>query len=156
MMWQMCHVIDFIVQWYVSYLFFVFFSSTNKFFSFFKFTFYSIYISSVVCSMKVGSDWLKLHDDWSWPKSVKTNFQTWPNHIQLHTTGCMRFGPVFSTQWIYANRLRFRFKPKMGKNQTRPDQIRPLNTTSDSCLCHVARTFLLMYVLYNLCHLSYI
>src|SRR5271168_4052155 len=43
------------------------------------------------------------------------------NGVEPHTTGCVRFDPVFSTLRISMNRLRFRFEPKREKNRTEPD-----------------------------------
>src|ERR1700678_3928344 len=43
------------------------------------------------------------------------------NGVEPHTTGCVRFDPVFSTLRISMNRLRFRFEPKREKNWTEPD-----------------------------------
>src|SRR5271168_154170 len=43
------------------------------------------------------------------------------NGVEPHTTGCVRFDPVFSTLRISMNRLRFRFEPKREKNRTKPD-----------------------------------
>src|ERR1700678_1001861 len=43
------------------------------------------------------------------------------NGVELHTTGCVWFDPVFSTLTISMNRLQFRFEPKREKNQTEPD-----------------------------------
>src|ERR1700678_111018 len=40
------------------------------------------------------------------------------NGVEPHTTGCVRFDPVFSTLRISMNRLRFRFEPKREKNRT--------------------------------------
>src|SRR5271155_3711341 len=43
------------------------------------------------------------------------------NGVEPHTTGCVRFDPVFSTLRISMNRLWFRFEPKREKNRTEPD-----------------------------------
>src|SRR5271168_3560935 len=43
------------------------------------------------------------------------------DQVELHTTGCVQFDPVFSTLRIFMNRLRFRFEPKREKNRTEPD-----------------------------------
>src|ERR1700678_3212077 len=41
--------------------------------------------------------------------------------VELHTTGCVQFYPVFRTLRKFMNRLRFRFDPKREKNRTEPD-----------------------------------
>src|ERR1700678_3038959 len=43
------------------------------------------------------------------------------DQVELHTTGCVQFDPVFRTLRKYMNRLRFRFDPKREKNRTEPD-----------------------------------
>src|SRR5271168_3292505 len=42
------------------------------------------------------------------------------DQVELHTTGCVQFDPVFCTLRKYMNRLRFRFDPKREKNRTEP------------------------------------
>ena len=58
------------------------------------------------------------------------------NGVEPHTTGCVRFDPVFSTLRISMNRLRFRFEPKREKNRTEPD-FQTLFAGQDSELCHI-------------------
>src|SRR6202789_1747708 len=43
------------------------------------------------------------------------------DQVELHTTSCVQFDPVFRTLRKYMNRLRFRFEPKREKNRTEPD-----------------------------------
>src|ERR1700679_70676 len=43
------------------------------------------------------------------------------DQVELHTTGCVQFDPVFRTLRKNMNRLRFRFDPKREKNRTEPD-----------------------------------
>src|SRR5271168_3001240 len=50
------------------------------------------------------------------------------DQVELHTTGCVQFDPVFRTLRKYMNRLRFRFDPKREKNRTEPD-LQTLSST---------------------------
>src|SRR5271168_3190457 len=43
------------------------------------------------------------------------------DRVELHTTGCVQFDPVFRTLRKNRNRLWFRFDPKREKNRTEPD-----------------------------------
>src|ERR1700678_4314055 len=57
------------------------------------------------------------------------------DRVELHTTGCVQFDPVFRTLRKNMNRLRFRFDPKREKNRTEPD-LQTLVTESLACQEH--------------------
>src|ERR1700678_2848283 len=62
------------------------------------------------------------------------------DQVELHTTGCVKFDPVFRTLRKNMNRLRFRFDPKREKNRTEPD-LQTLAAVGLDCSIQISQSF---------------